>query len=73
MVGLFTKELNVGMTNWWSNDQFVILNWELVFLDLGNPQSPIQTHQFVILLPIGDFDFKFSNTRELKVEITNWW
>ena len=45
------RELKVEITNWWSNDQFVILNWELVFLGFSNspiPNPKNTNHQFKI-------------------------
>ena len=61
----FIRELKVELTNWWSNDQLVILNWGLVLLAFGigdlNPQfqilkTPIPNDKS----PIGNF-------------ITIWW
>ena len=61
----YNRELKVESTNWWYNDQLVILNWELVFLEVGrlpiphpkntNPQFKITNWKFYHQLVIFTF------------------
>ena len=59
-------EFGIGVFMIWDWG-FRIKDWGKIYI--GITPTAIQSHQLVILIPIGDFPFQFSN-RELKVEIT---